>query len=223
MSLVVKNLSVINKDQSVLFAPVSFSIDPGEILTLMGPSGCGKSTLLSAVAGHLSADFKYKGQCYLHGQALNHLSPEKRKIGILFQDDLLFPHLNIWENLALAIPEQIKKSQRKELAMLTLEKLNLEFIACSSPAQISGGQRARVSMMRMLLAEPDAVLLDEPFNKLDKSLRAEFRSWVLALLNERKLPALMVTHDQEDLPDNGRSLIWPWRDIENNNKESEHA
>ncbi|WP_019615327.1 ATP-binding cassette domain-containing protein [Psychromonas ossibalaenae] len=222
MSLVVKNLSVINKQKLVLFPPVSFSINPGEILTLMGPSGCGKSTLLSVIAGHLSADFNYSGQCYLHEQTLNHLSPEKRRIGILFQDDLLFPHLNIWENLALAIPDTVKKQQRKELAMSTLANLNLEFLACSSPAQISGGQRARVSMMRLLLAEPDAVLLDEPFNKLDKSLRAEFRSWVFALLSDRKLPALMVTHDQDDLPENGRSLLWPWH--ENNNcKESEHA
>lgn len=216
MSLVIKNLSVINKEKHALFPPISFSINQGEILSLMGPSGCGKSTLLNVIAGHLDEDFSYTGECYLNVQALDNLPPEKRRIGILFQDDLLFPHLNIWENLALAIPENIKKSQRKALAMSTLENLNLEFLAYSAVSQISGGQRARVSMMRMLLAEPKAVLLDEPFNKLDKSLRAEFRSWVFKLLSDRKLPSLMVTHDHDDLPDNGRSLIWPWHE---NNKE----
>lgn len=218
MSLVINNLCVINKEKTALFPPISFSINQGEILSLMGPSGCGKSTLLNVIAGHLDDDFSYNGYCSLDEQPLDNLPPEKRKIGILFQDDLLFPHLNIWENLALAMPEHVKKSQRKTLAMSTLEDLNLQFIANSSASQISGGQRARVSMMRMLLAEPNAVLLDEPFNKLDKSLRAEFRSWVFKLLIDRKLPSLMVTHDHDDLPDNGRSLIWPWH--ENNNEKN---
>jgi len=216
MSLVIKNLSVINQEKLTLFPPVSFSVNQGEVLTLMGPSGCGKSTLLSVIAGHLDNNFDYQGQCYLNHQALDHLPPENRNIGILFQDDLLFPHLNIWENLALAIPDNLTKSQRKELAISTLEELHLKFIAYSSSSQISGGQRARVSMMRMLLAEPKAVLLDEPFNKLDRSLRTEFRSWVFKLLSDRKLPSLMVTHDNDDLPYNGRCLRWPWHE---NNKE----
>ena len=182
----------------------------------MGPSGCGKSTLLSVIAGHRLNDFQSAGDIYLNRVLLNKLAPEKRKIGLLFQDDLLFPHLNIWQNLAVALPDSVKKKQRKELAMHTLAELNLHFLAYNSPANISGGQRARISMMRMLLAEPAAVLLDEPFSKLDSTLRKDFRDWVFAQIQARKLPALMVTHEQSDLPDNSPVLTWPW----NKNKES---
>jgi len=210
MTLSIKNLAIYNSNNDALFPALSFSINPGEILSLMGPSGCGKSTLLSVIAGHQLNDFKYSGDICLNQQLLNNIAPEKRKIGILFQDDLLFPHLNIWQNLAIALPDSVKKQQRKAQAFNTLDELHLTFLAYNSPAQISGGQRARISMMRMLLAEPSAVLLDEPFNKLDKSLRREFRDWVFAQIKTRKLPALMVTHDQTDIPDQERCLIWPW-------------
>ena len=213
MSLSIKNLAIQNSRNEDLFPPLSFTIKPGEIWSLMGPSGCGKSTLLSIIAGHQLNDFKYRGDICLNQQLLNNIAPEKRKIGILFQDNLLFPHLNIWQNLAIALPDAVKKQQRKEQAFNTLDELQLTFLAYHSPAQISGGQRARISMMRMLLAEPSAVLLDEPFNKLDKSLRKAFSTWVFAQIKIRKLPALMVTHDQTDIPSKAHCLIWPW--IEN--------
>ncbi|MFT7052900.1 MAG: putative thiamine transport system ATP-binding protein [Psychromonas sp.] len=212
MSLTVKNMTIIDNNNKQLFSPLSFTVLPGEILTLMGPSGCGKSTLLSAIAGHDSPDFSYAGEYYLDDCLLNQVAVEKRNIGILFQDDLLFPHLNIWENLAIALPNKFKKDQRKALAMKTLTELKLQSLAEKGPSQISGGQRARVSMMRMLLAEPAAVLLDEPFSKLDKALRSDFRDWVFEQIRKRKLPALMVTHDASDLPDNGQCLQWPWNE-----------
>ncbi|WP_372881623.1 ATP-binding cassette domain-containing protein [Psychromonas sp.] len=217
MSLSVKNLSIIDDHGKMLFSPLSFSIQKGEILALMGPSGCGKSTLLSAIAGHISPDFSYAGEYYLNGVLLNNIAVEKRKIGILFQDDLLFPHLTVWENLAIALPDKYKKEQRKTVARQTLSELNLLALADKAPSQISGGQRARVSMMRMLLAEPAAVLLDEPFSKLDKTLRSDFRNWVFAQIKKRKLPALMVTHDESDVPDPGQSLQWPWDEKQQNN------
>ncbi|MFT5808263.1 MAG: putative thiamine transport system ATP-binding protein [Moritella dasanensis] len=210
MSLSVNNLSILDSAQQPLFAPISFAVAPGEILTLMGPSGCGKSSLLSAVAGHKSADFSYQGECYYQQRLLNALPAEKRNIGILFQDDLLFPHLNIWENLAIALPNHIKKAQRKIQALKTLTELNLVELADKSPMQISGGQRARISMMRLLLAEPAVVLLDEPFSKLDKSLRSEFRNWVFSQTRSRQLPVLMVTHDADDVPVGSKCLHWPW-------------
>ncbi len=216
MSLSVKNLSIVDLHGKALFSPLSFSISEGEVLALMGPSGCGKSTLLSAVAGHISPDFSYSGEYYLNGVKLNNVAVEKRKIGILFQDDLLFPHLTVWENLAIALPDRFKKEQRKTVAMQTLRELNLSALADKAPSQISGGQRARVSMMRMLLAEPAAVLLDEPFSKLDKALRSDFRNWVFAQIKKRKLPALMVTHDESDLPDTGKCLRWPWNESQQN-------
>ena len=217
MSLSVNNLSILDSHERLLFAPVSFTIAQGEVLTLMGPSGCGKSSLLSVIAGHASADFSYQGECYYQQQLLNELPAEKRNIGILFQDDLLFPHLNIWENLAIALPNHVKKAQRKQQALDTLAQLDLLALANKTPMQISGGQRARISMMRMLLAEPAVVLLDEPFSKLDKSLRSEFRDWVFTQTTSRNLPVLMVTHDADDVPTGSVCLQWPW------NKETQHA
>ncbi|MEH6453896.1 MAG: ATP-binding cassette domain-containing protein [Psychromonas sp.] len=210
MGLLVKNLEIINNNNSPLFPALTFTINPGEILTLMGPSGCGKSSLLNAIAGHLDSDFLYRGECYLNGLLVNNISPEKRNIGILFQDDLLFPHLTVWENLAIALPNTVKKSQRKQQALQTLKDLDLLSLANKAPDQISGGQRARISLMRMLLAEPAAVLLDEPFSKLDKSLRQSFRNWVFSEIKKRNLPMLMVTHDQSDVPQGSQCLDWPW-------------
>lgn len=210
MSLSLENISVIDNNNKQLISSLSLSIKPGEILSLMGPSGCGKSTLLNVIAGHPLNDFSSSGNVYLNGICLNKVAVEKRKIGILFQDDLLFPHLNIWQNLAIALPNSIKKKDRKEHAINALDKLNLKFLSDKAPENISGGQRSRVSMMRMLLAEPDAVLLDEPFNKLDSTLRKDFRNWVFTQIKDRQLPALMVTHDQADLPPNTPVLIWPW-------------
>ncbi|MGC3836165.1 ATP-binding cassette domain-containing protein [Moritella viscosa] len=217
MSLSVNNLTILDNRNQPLFVPVSFTVAQGEIFTLMGPSGCGKSSLLSVIAGHTSADFSYQGECYYQQQLLNNLPAEKRNIGILFQDDLLFPHLNIWENLAIALPNKVKKAQRKLTALETLTQLNLLTLADKTPMQISGGQRARISMMRMLLAEPAVVLLDEPFSKLDKSLRSEFRKWVFTQTISRQLPVLMVTHDADDVPNGSKCLHWPW------NKENKNA
>lgn len=210
MTLSVNNLSVINRQGVPLFAPLSFSVNPGEVLTLMGPSGCGKSTLLSTIAGHLNSEFSFHGNCYLHNILLDNLPIEERKVGILFQDDMLFPHLNVWENLAIALPNSVKKSDRKDQAIEALSEHQLDKLAYHAPLSISGGQRARISLLRMLLAEPNAVLLDEPFSKLDASLRLDFKHWVFSQIKQRGLPALMVTHDISDVPDMHSCLHWPW-------------
>lgn len=210
MSLSLTNLTIRKHDGAELFSNLTISIEPGEILSLMGPSGCGKSTLLDAVAGHLSDEFRYDGEVSLAGERIDRLSPHLRSVGILFQDDLLFPHLNVWENLAFALPNSVKKQARKEAALASLKQLSLLELADSMPDQISGGQRARVSLARMLLAKPKAVLLDEPFSKLDKSLRSQFRDWVFQELKRANVPALMVTHDEQDIPQGSRVLSWPW-------------
>lgn len=176
----------------------------------MGPSGCGKSTLLDVIAGHLSDEFSYSGNLTLDSTDLTKLPAHKRNVGILFQDDLLFPHLTVWENLAFALPNAIKGNDRKTQAMQALEHISLTKLANSFPAQISGGQRARISLTRMLLAKPKVALLDEPFSKLDKDLRIQFRDWVVEQLKEANIPALMVTHDKEDVPQGSRVLTWPW-------------
>ena len=212
MTLRLEQFSIHQKPNQPLFFAITLEIKPGEILTLMGPSGCGKSTLLDAIAGHLSNTFTECGSIYLDGQPLHQYEAHKREIGVLFQDDLLFPHLNVWENLAFALPNAVKKLQRKTRAMAALEQLSLSTLANAYPDEISGGQRARISLVRTLLANPKAILLDEPFGKLDEKLRAQFRSWVFSQIETAQIPALMVTHDKQDIPPNGRVLHWPWNE-----------
>lgn len=212
MSLCIKNLAISKHKGDLLFPVISTQVKAGEVLTLMGPSGCGKSTLLSAIAGHLSPDFTAQGTIALCGNTIGDLPPHERQVGILFQEDLLFPHLNIWENLAFALPNRIKGNERKDAAMAALDKVGLLELAHALPDQISGGQRARVSLVRMLLAQPKLALLDEPFSKLDKELRVQFRDWVFTQLKHANIPTIMVTHDSDDVPPNSQCLTWPWGD-----------
>lgn len=210
MCLNLDNLTIRKNNGDALFSSLYMTVKRGEILTLMGPSGCGKSTLLDVIAGHLSEEFTYSGSVVLDSVDLSQLPAHKRNVGILFQDDLLFPHLCVWENLAFALPNSIKDGERKKQAMQALEHISLVKLAESFPDQISGGQRARISLTRMLLARPKVALLDEPFSKLDKDLRMQFRDWVVDQLKEANIPALMVTHDKEDVPQGSRVLTWPW-------------
>lgn len=210
MSLCLENLTVCKNDGEPLFTAFSLEIKSGEIVTIMGPSGCGKSTLLSSIAGHLPVDFTLTGTIHLNHQNIGLQPAHKRQVGILFQDDLLFPHLTIAENLAFALPESVKGSERKQQAIEALKNISLSKLANVFPDQVSGGQRARISLTRMLLATPQAVLLDEPFSKLDKALREQFRDWVMEQLASASIPTLMVTHDEEDIPPNSRCITWPW-------------
>ncbi|MEX0335484.1 ATP-binding cassette domain-containing protein [Vibrio tubiashii] len=210
MSLCLENLAIHKTNGDALFSDFNLTVEPGEIVTLMGPSGCGKSTLLDAIAGHLSSEFDYSGSITLSEQSLDNMPAHKRQVGILFQDDLLFPHLTVWENLAFALPDSIKGAQRKEQALQALKNISLSKLAESFPDQISGGQRARIALTRMLLAQPKVALLDEPYSKLDKELREQFRAWVVDQLKAANIPALMVTHDDEDVPGDSRCITWPW-------------
>jgi len=210
MSLCLENLAIFKNSGEALFDALNLNIEKGEIVTLMGPSGCGKSTLLDVIAGHLSSEFTYSGSVSLNQQSIDSLPSHQRQVGILFQDDLLFPHLTVWENLAFALPNEIKGSERKQQAMQALKNISLTKLANSFPDQISGGQRARISLTRMLLAKPNLALLDEPFSKLDKELRVQFRQWVVEQLKQANIPALMVTHDEADIPEHSRCLTWPW-------------
>ena len=210
MSLCLENLTIHKINGDPLFPALNITVPSGEIVTLMGPSGCGKSTLLDTIAGHLNAEFRYSGSIMLNGVKLDTVPAHKREVGILFQDDLLFPHLSVWENLAFALPDSVKGAERQERATQALKHINLTKLAYSYPEQISGGQRARIALIRMLLAEPKAALLDEPYSKLDKDLRVQFRTWVVEQLKHANIPTLMVTHDEADIPHGSRCLTWPW-------------
>ena len=182
-----------------LFGPLSFIVTPDRPTTIMGPSGCGKSSLLNWLIGMLPEAFTAEGSARLGERAIDRLPPEQRRLGILFQDDLLFPHLTIAENLAFALPAQRKgQGERRRAVMTALTEVGLAELADRDPATLSGGQRARVALLRALLCEPLALLLDEPFNKLDAALRERFRATVFETAKMRHLPVLMVSHDPAD-------------------------
>jgi putative thiamine transport system ATP-binding protein len=172
----------------------------GQIVTLMGDSGSGKSTLLAAVCGLAVDGVQFDGDVVLNGKSINHLPCAQRRIGMLFQDDLLFAHMTVRENLLFAVPAGTK-AERERAVQEALLTLGFADMAQRSPGTLSGGQRARVSLLRTLLAQPHALLLDEPFSKLDATLRQQFRDFVLTHVRQRALPTLLVTHDAADIAD----------------------
>lgn len=197
MSLNLENICILLQGEA-LFSPVTLVIPNGEITTIMGPSGCGKSTLLAAIAGNLDYGFTVSGRVVLNGRDLMGTKMENRRVGILFQDDLLFPHFDVFGNLSFGLSERLSKKERKKRIYGALEQASLGDFAHRDVATLSGGQKARVSLLRTMLAEPEAVLLDEPFSRLDTPLRASFRDFVREQVAELNIPALLVTHDVED-------------------------
>ncbi len=177
---------------------VNHDIGPGEVLTVMGPSGVGKSTLLAFITGTLAPDFEATGEVWLDGHDITHAPPHQRRVGILFQDDLLFPHLSVGANLAFGLAQGGSSRDRLAKVDEALDEVGLKGFADRDPATLSGGQKARVALMRMLLSEPCGLLLDEPFSRLDAALRAQVREMVFDRARARELPVLMVTHDAED-------------------------
>ncbi|MFZ1471148.1 MAG: ATP-binding cassette domain-containing protein [Paracoccaceae bacterium] len=182
-------------------------IAPGQVLTIMGPSGSGKSTLLAAITGTLTPGLQQSGRVLLDGRDLTALPTRDRRIGILFQDPLLFPHLSVAGNLAFALPQ--RSPDRARQIETALEEAGLPGFGPRDPATLSGGERARVALMRTLLAAPKALLLDEPFSRLDAALRAQIRSFVLQTARSRGLPTLMVTHDASDASAAGGGVLSP--------------
>jgi len=191
-----------------LIGPLSATVQPGECLTLMGPSGCGKSSLLAFMAGTLDLAFEAHGRVTVGETDLRPLPPEARRVGILFQDDLLFPHLSVAGNLAFALPAAVRPmAQRRERIEQALADAGLAGFGERDPATLSGGQRARVALLRTLLAGPRALLLDEPFSKLDAQLRDEVRRFVFEHARDSALPTVLVTHDEADAAAAGGAVV----------------
>lgn len=198
MSLVLDNLRIALHGKA-LFPPVNLRVEPGTIATVMGPSGVGKSTLLDAIAGHVAPAFTLSGRVTLDGRDILALPAEARRIGLVFQDAVLFPHLSVGDNLAFGLSHDLKgRSARRAAVETALAQAGLAGLHDRDPASLSGGQRSRAALMRTLLADPAALLLDEPFSKLDAGLRDEIRAFTFAHVRERAIPALMVTHDPAD-------------------------
>jgi putative thiamine transport system ATP-binding protein len=191
-----------------LLGPLSATVEPGQCLTVMGPSGCGKSSLLAFMAGTLDRAFHAAGRVSVGATLVTTLPPERRRLGILFQDDLLFPHLSVGANLAFALPAAVRpRAVRRERIAQALADAGLAGFDERDPATLSGGQRARVAVMRTLLAEPRALLLDEPFSKLDAQLRGDFRRFVFEHARAQHLPTVLVTHDEADAQAAGGPVI----------------
>ena len=187
-------------NQTPLISGLHINVPPGAVHTVMGPSGSGKSSLLAAVCGTLPAVFTFEGRVVLDGERIDALPTRQRRVGILFQDDLLFAHMTVRENLLFAVPAG-PRAAREARVTQALDDLEMPGFAQADPATLSGGQRARVALMRALLAQPHALLLDEPFSKLDTALRQRVREFVFATVHARQIPVLMVTHDEADVAD----------------------
>jgi len=173
---------------------VSFDVADGELVVIVGPSGCGKSTLLRAIAG---LDPMAAGRVVLDGADVTALPPEKRRIGLVFQDHALFPHRRVEQNIAFGLNDIDRKARARRVDEL-LELVRLPGVAKRYPHELSGGEQQRIALARALAPDPAVVLLDEPFASLDPSLRDDVRSDVVEALQLRNAAAVLVTHDREE-------------------------
>lgn len=204
MELILEEVSISLGDRFLL-QPFSLAVKAGETVTLMGPSGSGKSSLLALIAGDLPSPLRGRGRVSLGERELGLLLPEARRVGRLFQDDLLFPHMTVGENLLFGMARG-NRGEREARMRGALSSAGLGDFEVRAPYTLSGGQRSRVALFRALLANPHAMLLDEPFSRLDADLRSSMRSFVFSHLRERQIPSLLVTHDLADAPAGGRIL-----------------
>ena len=204
------NIERLGTAHQTLVQGLRWSVPAGEILTLMGPSGSGKSAVLSAIAGTLGQvsegqlPLQFVGRVQLGKRDVTQCPTHQRGIGLVFQDALLFPHMSVAENLLFAVPLGLPKPERQARVHQALQEADLVGMGPRDPSTLSGGQRARVALMRALLAEPKALLLDEPFSQLDAPLRTQLRPWVFAHVRERQIPVVLVTHDAQDMADPAR-------------------
>jgi iron(III) transport system ATP-binding protein len=186
-------------DDTVAVEDVSLEVPAGQIMTLLGPSGCGKTTVLRLVAGFERLD---QGQIEIGGQLVagpdQHRPPERRRIGMVFQDYAIFPHLSVADNVAFGLSARSGRGEKQARIEAMLDFVGLAGLGERMPHELSGGQQQRVALARALAPEPRALLLDEPFSNLDASLRAEVRAEVRDLLRQSGTTTIFVTHDQEE-------------------------
>lgn len=196
MTQVLKCREVTKRFGSVIAVDsLTLTLEQGQILSLLGPSGCGKTTTLRLLAGFIPPD---EGVIEIGGHTVNsngiHIPPEKRRIGIVFQDYALFPHLTVLDNITFGI----KSSDKESIAHKYMDLLGLGGLDSRMPDELSGGQQQRVALARALAPNPSVLLLDEPFSNLDASLRLEVREEIRDILKSKGISVVFVTHDQEE-------------------------
>lgn len=185
---------------ATLVQNLDLQVPRGTVHTLMGESGSGKSSVLAAVCGTLDEALQWDGEIRLNGRRIDTLPTQARKVGMLFQEDLLFAHMTVRENLLFAVPPGPQPG-REAAVLAALVDIEMGAYLHANPATLSGGQRARVALARALLAQPLALLLDEPFSKLDTALRGRMRALIFGMVRSRGIPAVLVTHDTADVAD----------------------
>ncbi|MBQ1948881.1 MAG: ABC transporter ATP-binding protein [Treponema sp.] len=196
--LELKDISFSYKKTEVIKG-LSLSVERGEFATLLGESGCGKTTVLRLISGFLNPN---QGKILINGEEQNGILPNRRKIGMVFQDYALFPHLTVEQNLFYGL--KLKKSFRAErnknteLVMQTAENLGLTHLLSRFPGELSGGQQQRVALGRSLVLEPELLLMDEPLSSLDTNLRIKVREELKEIQQKLKITTVYVTHDQEE-------------------------
>ncbi|TVY10034.1 sulfate/molybdate ABC transporter ATP-binding protein [Paenibacillus cremeus] len=175
---------------------VSFEIEKGKLIGLLGPSGGGKTTILRMLAGLEVPD---AGDILFHGQKVNHLPPQERGIGFVFQNYALFRHMTVFDNIAFGLTVQKRtKPQIRERVMELIVLTGLSGLEHRLPNQLSGGQRQRVAFARAIAPEPQLLLLDEPFAAIDAKVRKELRTWLKDMIDRVGITTIFVTHDQEE-------------------------
>jgi iron(III) transport system ATP-binding protein len=175
---------------------INLDIGSGAFFTLLGPSGCGKTTLLRAIAGFHAQD---AGDIVVGGESISSLSANKRQVGMVFQDYAVFPHLNVFDNVAFGLVQQkVTAADIRQRVTAMLQTVQLDQLAQRMPHQLSGGQQQRVGLARALVIRPKVLLMDEPLSNLDAKLRVELRRDIRQLQQEFGITTIYVTHDQEE-------------------------
>jgi len=183
-------------EDNVAVNGIDFKINSGEFFSILGPSGCGKTTTLRMIAGFVMPT---AGEIFIGNNDITFQAPEKRNIGFVFQNYAIFPHMNVFENISFGLKmRNIDQKQINEKVKIALEQVNLIGYETRYQRELSGGEQQRVALARVLVTEPQILLLDEPLSALDKKLREEMKIWIKELQKKLKITTVYVTHDQSE-------------------------